>query len=34
VMNDGEANVSHLEIWKVTAEGGTPLNPELWLKKK
>lgn len=34
VMNDGEANVAHLEIWKVTSEGGTPLNPELWLKKK
>jgi septal ring factor EnvC (AmiA/AmiB activator) len=34
VMNDGEANVAHLEIWKVTPDGGTPLNPELWLKKK
>lgn len=26
-------NICHLEIWKMTSDGGSPQNPELWISK-
>ena len=34
VLYNGEDNTLHFELWKVNAEGGTPQNPQLWLKKR
>lgn len=34
VQYDGDDYVAHFEVWKTTAEGGTPINPELWIKRK
>ena len=33
-LGQGAKAIAHLEIWKMNAEGGTPQNPELWLKKR
>lgn len=33
VLDQGSNTVIHLEVWKVDAKGGTPLNPSSWLKK-
>lgn len=33
VLDKGANTVIHVEVWKVDANGGTPLNPSLWLKK-
>lgn len=33
VLDQGSSTVIHLEVWKVDAKGGTPLNPSTWLKK-
>lgn len=34
VMPSGKRHVAHLEIWKMTKDGGTPQNPELWISKR
>ena len=32
VLDQGSNTVIHLEVWRVDAKGGTPLNPSSWLK--
>lgn len=32
VLDQGSTTVIHLEVWRVDAKGGTPLNPSSWLK--
>ncbi len=33
VLDQGANTIIHLEVWLVDANGGTPLNPSVWLKK-
>lgn len=33
VLTVAGKNICHLEIWKMTSEGGSPQNPELWISK-
>lgn len=33
VLTISGKHICHLEIWKMTKEGGTPQNPELWISK-
>ncbi len=33
IIATGGKHICHLEIWKMTKDGGTPQNPELWLTK-
>jgi septal ring factor EnvC (AmiA/AmiB activator) len=34
VLTNGDESIAHIEIWKITAEKGTPQNPEYWLSKR
>ncbi len=34
VLTTGGKNVCHLEIWKMSKDGGTPQNPEVWISRK
>ncbi len=34
IIPTGGKNICHLEIWKMTKDGGTPQNPELWIVKR
>lgn len=34
VLTTGGKNLCHIEIWKMTKDGGTPQNPELWISKR
>jgi septal ring factor EnvC (AmiA/AmiB activator) len=33
VLADGNRNIAHLEIWKVSSKGGVPQNPQYWISK-
>lgn len=33
IIATGGKHICHLEIWKMSKDGGTPQNPELWLTK-
>lgn len=33
IIATGGKNICHLEIWKMSKDGGTPQNPEFWLTK-
>lgn len=33
VLSEGNSATAHLEIWKISQKGGTPLNPEYWISK-
>jgi murein hydrolase activator len=33
VLSEGSKSIAHLEIWKVSSAGGTPLNPSYWISK-
>ncbi len=34
VLEDGDENTLHFEVWKVESTGGKAQNPELWIKKR
>ncbi len=34
VLHVGGKSIAHLEVWKMTGEGGQPQNPELWISKE
>lgn len=34
VLPIGGRHIAHLEIWKMTKDGGLPQNPELWISKR
>lgn len=33
LLEDGSQAKAHIEVWKITSKGGTPLNPEYWISK-